>query len=341
MPYKNLNIGIILLVFFFACKDTNSPESPEISTTEQDSITEVTARNEPEHMTIYIWVEKLRMRAQPDTKSDIIAELKEGEAVFFLDEKSNFTQKITLRGKQYDEPWLKVKTSNNQEGWVYGGGVKFYKPKIDVTPSPYDACMDLRKRRREQAYQDCIGRIMDKQLRKDERRVKKIERGYEFTLLSGEKKQLVFGEPEAGTSDIPHFDYRYYISKIGYFVTETSGGGLSEYRLINDKSGNEISIWGFPKASPDYKHVAAINANLSTPESNNNGVQILGFTDQGLQVIWEKTIKSLEPIQSKWLDQNTIAISFRPPPNKSLIKIKTLELKMDEKGEWAFSEEIE
>ena len=340
MPYRNLILGFILLVFFSACKDTNSSSSPEIIKTEQDSLAKVNARNEPEQVTIYIWVEKLRMRAEPDTKAEIITELKEGEAVFFLDEKSNFTQKITLRGKQYDEPWLKVKTSNNQVGWVYGGGVKFYKPKIDVTPSPYDACMDLRKRRREQAYQDCVERIMEKQLRKDKRLVKKIDRGFEFTLLSGEKKQLIFGEPEASATDIPRFDYRYYIPKIGYFVTETSGGGLSEYRLINDKSGNEISIWGFPKASPDYKHVVAINANLSTSENENNGIQILGFTDQGLKVVWEKTIKNLEPIQSKWLDQNTIEISFRPPPNKSLIKIKTLELKMNEIGDWTFSEDI-
>lgn len=340
MPYRNLHWILILFVFVYACKDTNSSESSETGESEIDTLSQNTIKNnEPDHVTIYVWVDNLRMRTEPDTKSDVVRELKEGEAIAFLEEKSNFTQKITLRGKQYDEPWLKVKTSADKIGWVYGGGVKFYKPKVDVTPSPYDGCMDLRKRRREQAYADCVEGIMDKQLRKDSRLVRTMDSGLEFTLLGGDKKQLVARATEEPEVDFSVFDYRYYIPKMGYFVVEATGHEMGEYRLVNDKSGNEISVWGFPKASPDYKHLCSINADLEAGYEM-NGVQILGFTDKGLKVVWEQEIKSLEPIQSKWLDQNTVEISFRPPPSKSSIRIKTLELKKDISGEWKFSEEV-
>ena len=48
----------------------------------------------------------------------------EQEALEFTGEKSNGTEEIVLRGVAYDEPWLKVKTKDGTEGWVFGGAVK-------------------------------------------------------------------------------------------------------------------------------------------------------------------------------------------------------------------------
>lgn len=341
MSFRNLITTLLFLAFVSSCKDTNSTESAETSENGVDSLAQDKANtnNEPNQVTIYVWVENLRMRTEPDTKSDIVAELKEGAAITYLNEKSNFTQKITLRGKQYDEPWLNVKTSDNKTGWVYGGGVKFYQPKVGAIPTPYDGCMDLRKRRREQAFQDCVDRIMEKQLRKDSRLVQSKDKGLRFTLLGGDKKELIANATKDIEVDWSEYAYRYYIPKMGYFVVEAIGHEKGMHLLVNDKSGKETPLSGFPKASPDYKHLVTTNADLGA-QFEYNGVQILGFTDAGLSVVWEKEIESQEPIQSKWLDQNTVEISFRPPPSKSSIKTKILELKQDIDGEWKFSEEI-
>ena len=138
MPCKYLIYIIAFLSFLSACKDTNSSQSQEIDENNADSLKQIEsiAKNEPEQLTIYVWVDNLRMRLEPDTKSDVVTELKEGQAIVFLEEKSNFTQKITLRGKQYDEPWLKVKTKDNKIGWVYGGGAVSYT-HLTLPTTPY------------------------------------------------------------------------------------------------------------------------------------------------------------------------------------------------------------
>ena len=82
---------------------------------------------------------------------------------------ATFTEKINLRGTTYDEPWLKVQTQEGQIGWVYGGGVKFYAPKIDQAASPYDDCYVLRKKRRGDAVSPCMEKVKQQQLKKHQR----------------------------------------------------------------------------------------------------------------------------------------------------------------------------
>ena len=132
--YKILIFILGILTFLVACKDTNSNSSPETSTPATDSSLQANeAKNTPGTVEIYTWVDKLRVRATPDTDSEIIAELAEGEALTYLEEKTDFTQKISMRGSVQDEPWLKIRTKEGKTGWVYGGGVKFYRPEVDLS----------------------------------------------------------------------------------------------------------------------------------------------------------------------------------------------------------------
>lgn len=331
MNINNFFLIILCILVFGSCKDTNPDESQENNSPSIDT-TAVKPAPVPKTVTVYAWVDKLRMREEPDTKSPIVEEIPEGGSLTFLDEKSDFTETFTLRGKTYDEPWLKVKTTGGKVGWVYGGGVKFYQPKVAATPSPYDGCMDYFKRRRVSQAKSCFERIEAKQLKKDKAHVSQIGDGaLKFRLLSGEEIVLDDRNAENDSLKQDHF-YRYYIPKMSSFVVETNNS-FSDYRykLINDKSGKTTPIWGFPAPSPDYKHLLSIHAGLKSKEGK-NGVQILGYTDRGLQVVWEKELDKYEPIIMKWLDLEEAEITMLPKSGN--LKLKIAELTKDEQGEW-------
>ncbi len=71
----------------------------------------------------YVWVDNLRARKKPGKEGEIIRELKSMEKLIYLNEKSDFKEEVNLRGRVYNEPWLKVKLPEGEIGWVYGGGV--------------------------------------------------------------------------------------------------------------------------------------------------------------------------------------------------------------------------
>jgi len=76
---------------------------------------------------LFIWIDKLKIRSEPSLSGSVLAELPLNTQVSFLNETSTFKQKITLDNMEYDERWLKVKTTSGQIGWVYGGGVRLYQ----------------------------------------------------------------------------------------------------------------------------------------------------------------------------------------------------------------------
>ena len=73
---------------------------------------------------LYAWVDKLNIRDTPKLEGKTIASVDNQEALEFTGEKSRQSETIVLRGVAYDEPSLKVITSDQKEGWVFGGAVK-------------------------------------------------------------------------------------------------------------------------------------------------------------------------------------------------------------------------
>lgn len=78
--------------------------------------------------TLYVSVDSLKLRVNPYLNSNILDRLPKNSQVSFLGERTETTQQIKLNGKDYDEPWVKVQAPSGKVGWVYGGGVTFYKP---------------------------------------------------------------------------------------------------------------------------------------------------------------------------------------------------------------------
>ena len=332
MAQKFLLALILLLAVLAGCKDTNSSETDTNSNDtniSNDSLAPVVDNT----VTVYAWVDKLRMRTAPDTKSDVVAEIPEGGAMTYLEEKTDFTQQITLRGKSYDEPWLKVKTKEGKIGWVYGGGVKFYQPKVGALPSPYDRCMDYLKRRRVSQANKCIADIEGRQLTKDRQYVNKPKEGaLEFTLLNGKKKLFDDSEIEEAAAQQSYF-YRYYVPQMGLFVIAVDGQETDAYRLINDKSGKETNIWGFPRIAPDFKKLISYRGDLKN-DLERNGLQIFGYTDQGLELIWEKKLDRYEPIIVKWLDIEEAEVTLLPKSSGGNLRLKVAKLMKNDAGEW-------
>ena len=341
---KAIYIVIVMAIgLFVSCKDTNSnasdtntinTETPQNEENIENSTPDAT-KNTKEAVTVYTWVDNLRLRSEPDTNSDIVKELKEGESLLFLGEKSDFTKKVNLRGKLYDEPWLKVETNEGKEGWVYGGAVRFYKPSVDESPSPYDKCFTSLEKRDFEAFQACTESIQAKQIRKDTRFLKPVNNGYELHLLSGKMVKLIAGNNE---TDFKQMFYRYYLPQMGFFVTKANYEAAGEYILINDKSGKEIPIWGYPKASANARHVVSTNSGLEASK-HPNGLQILSFTDNGLEVVFEKeTSDEYLPSLPKWLDDKTVEVTLNPKPSLPELRKKVVKVMLSDTGEWVYEE---
>ncbi|MFN7117286.1 MAG: SH3 domain-containing protein [Saprospiraceae bacterium] len=67
----------------------------------------------------------MRLRDAPGENAKVILALPKGTILYDLGEVSDFTTKILLRGIEFDDPWLKVRTEDGTEGWVDGGALNF------------------------------------------------------------------------------------------------------------------------------------------------------------------------------------------------------------------------
>ena len=317
---------LTLLIAFISCKDNNTGESEETEIS-QDSIAPAPKL---EAVPVYTWVDKLRLRSSPGSQSEILMEFPEGTTLYFLGEKSDKIEKVTLRGETFEEPWLKVGTADGTQGWVYGGAVRFNAPKLDKSPAPYDACFRVMFEKGYTEFDKCAQKVRKQQLKKDQRYVTQLGKGLSINLLNGETKVL---KPTATTNEITDegfsaYEYMNYIPQMGFFVVGAMGHEFYEYQLINDKSGSSVSVWGYPKPSPDFRHLVVANADLEAGFTA-NGIQVLGFTDKGFKLLWEEELEDMEPNLPKWLDEKTVEITLRSPETVEEQIEKTITLKIE------------
>ncbi len=309
---------------FTACKDTNSRQttsSGAVDTLATPPPSKVAPTNQS--VVIYAWVDRLRIRTEADTKADIVAEVAEGAALEFLGEKSDFTEKITLRGTLFNEPWLKVRTASGKEGWIYGGGVKFYAPAVDLSPTPYDDCFALFAEERWERGQSCMEKTHKKQLKKESRWVKETESEVDLLLLDGQHKSFAKGSL---VDSMPYsYEYRYYLPKMGFHVLKKYGYEWSGFILVNDKSGRVIDIAGYPKPSPDFKYLVTTNFDL-VAAFEFNGIQLYGFTEEGFVQLMDKELFDYGPLTPIWIDEKTVEIIFRPSEENPEDKDKRVQL---------------
>ncbi|MEM9821333.1 MAG: SH3 domain-containing protein [Bacteroidota bacterium] len=122
MEYFTKKITILFfwsLCFFWTCQEKPNTKKVD-SQSEQVSAQEVVPP-----LIFTVNVNRLRLRAEPGDQGKELAKLSAGTTLVDLDQVSDFHTRIKLRGVKYDEPWVKVKTQEGMEGWVFAGGLKF------------------------------------------------------------------------------------------------------------------------------------------------------------------------------------------------------------------------
>ncbi len=325
-----VNSLLIIITLFFSCKNTSNPLSENKGVDAPvavDTAAKAPVPATPAVTEIYTWVNELRMREEPTTNSPIVVTLKEGEPLDFAGEKSDFTEKISLRGTLFEEPWLKVTTKTGKEGWVYGGGVKFYKVGVDKSGTPYDDCLKLEKARQVTQATKCFERVQFRELKNNASRVTASAAGIDFSLLSGEQLSL----QNIGRDTV--YDFRYYIKEMGFFAVLANYRDSSEYVLVDDKSGELIAMKGYPKASPEGNHIVGVNTDWKG-RGDFNGIQIMSYDTGSFELAFEENIVGYNPVLPKWIDDNTLQITLLDESNRR--KSKIAQIAKGETGEWMF-----
>ena len=143
MPNFNLIIFLCCGFFFVAC-NSSSQKPPA----EEKKI--IQTKKKPSQLIVE--VDKLRFRDQAGEKGKVLGFLKKGEHLIDLGETSVFTNTITIRGVKYTEPWLKVKTTKGEVGWVFGGAVNFEGLSSSM------AALKMRKRKLKTIFGDGLSK---------------------------------------------------------------------------------------------------------------------------------------------------------------------------------------
>ena len=111
---------LLLCLIWGSCgeeKPQNEPSSVAQPTLKKE--------NTPSSIVLKANMDHLRMRDGAGTDGKILGNFSMGDELIYQGERSDFTTAVNLRGYPYEEYWLKIKTKDGQEGWVYGGGVTF------------------------------------------------------------------------------------------------------------------------------------------------------------------------------------------------------------------------
>ena len=328
MPFLPVKVLLMLLLIGSGCHLIIGDSTTDAEVPVVDSTTVPTEKTAVLRTEVYVWVDKLRLRSEANTKSETLQQLAEGTALKFLDERSDFTEKINLRGTLYDEPWLKVETPDGTVGWVYGGGVKFYKIGVDAAPTPYEDCFKLERNRRFTQAAKCLERTRFRELKKEQSRVAETDNGVRLQLLSGENLDL----ENVGQDTV--YTFQYYLKKMGQFVVKVDHQRAgADYLLVDDKTGSTVRVAGFPKAAPDQEHIAALQPDWRD-EGSFTGVQLVGYVNNQLQVVFEKPLPDFRPALPKWVDGQTLQFVVLEKKDKNLRKSRHGQLTRTADGNW-------
>ena len=124
---RSINVlGLLLLLLTTACNNTSTTPKEDSNDQEKNPVggSSEEASSYQANESLIAWVDLLNVRAKPATNAKVIATLRENAKVIFTGERTDELLKLDLRGQTFEEPWLKVKTSNGEEGWIFGGAVK-------------------------------------------------------------------------------------------------------------------------------------------------------------------------------------------------------------------------
>ncbi len=224
----------LILILLSSCKNENqtNPESHHQTQTqspEKESPQNVEPSSKKTKLTVNI--DNLRLRSTAGEDGDEIARLSKGTKVYDMGEISDFTTKVKLRGIQFDEPWIKVKTDKGVEGWLYAGGLQF-----DLDNSTQLSETLLAKR-----LQNMFGKDIARRIKMYRTNYKSAKTSAEFAKTYSQGLVLRDTMVALMEADIPIVDYEKLAdlnwleqAMPGYIVQLAAEGTI--YYLFNDYS---------------------------------------------------------------------------------------------------------
>ncbi len=109
---------ILLLLFSFLLVSCNTDKTPT-SNTQSVLRSDIKAHS----IELDVLINSLRIRESPNSTAKIIDKVSSGDRVIWEGEISDNKDKVTLRGVKFNTPWIKIKTSDGIDGWVYSAAI--------------------------------------------------------------------------------------------------------------------------------------------------------------------------------------------------------------------------
>jgi hypothetical protein len=99
------------------------------TTTPATATAPATTSTAPKQTMLFVTIDQLKIRKEPGLKSKTIGQLDLYEQVYFTGKRTDWTQEISLGYEKVTDRWVKIRTKDGKEGWVFGAGVNYYKEK--------------------------------------------------------------------------------------------------------------------------------------------------------------------------------------------------------------------
>jgi len=234
----------LILTLFSACKNEQQSKS-EVPTIDQKEIPPALTKKAPTKLTVNI--DNLRLRSTAGEDGDEVARLSKGTEVYDMGEISDFTTKVKLRGIQFDEPWVKVRTNKGIVGWLYAGGLQF---DMDNTSQLSETLLAKR-------LQNMFGKDIARYIKIYRTKYKKAKTSAEFAKvyskgLTMRDTMVKLMERDIGIVDYEKLADLNWLEQAmpGYIVQLAAEGTVyylfNDYALFNDKAmrteGNEDDV---------------------------------------------------------------------------------------------------
>jgi len=118
---------LTLIFLMWSFKQCSSERDPRERPRTERKKRKNTRQAAQEYSTLYVIVDSLNMRTAPHLDSMIVKRIPRKEAVEFYGLRTSFRQKININSITKQEPWVYIRMKSGREGWVYAGGLSFYK----------------------------------------------------------------------------------------------------------------------------------------------------------------------------------------------------------------------
>ncbi|WCL49857.1 SH3 domain-containing protein [Leptospira sp. GIMC2001] len=242
-----------------------------------------------------VGVENLRLRNTPDINGKVLQTIKENEIVLSLGEMSKESIEVDIRGKKIKAPWVKVKTSNSLEGWVFLGAL------IESSNLESDLVID---------YKRFLSNL----------------KGNNCSNLALAQKEIILRMKNISNPEkdyLIYYLYEYYQKVID--ETHYNFGNTQEFSILDQAAGGQ---WDKSKPYPDFlnKKLKELKICGIKPDSTEGSAYLREdedymvslFSKSASPTMREYLVQSSKEIQEGFMEDAGLVISPRKVAERAL-----------------------